>query len=639
MSDDIFSIRDIKDIVLSFPVHSNWNTEPHDADLVPAADGDGLVLKTIVLNALDDLTQTTSRRMSMRDLSDTLDVDINILDEILDLSEKSPCYSIDGKSLIFMPEVHELLAELTSKAREVFVEVQEFCRIADISQHNLLHQIRLRNVESEYRLGTVKWSNGAGPKADLYIFTDSLMSTAKGQIAASVKEALQEAKRVVWSRKMMYGLGATSFTNLVQKVAHDQIENGRDEAWAMATDDNDNVIFTPEASIAKARDDRIEAVRTKIKDLDENKREFFSIAELAAEAPDLFQDSRSTIYAMQDELRGSNSVILLGEFAVSKSFVLQAASVLSSKIQQSANDAWDAYAASPTTVSYPTASSTISLREQSKLSDDSKVPEELVRVIFDTEVAKTAKAAYNARIAQLDAEDENLFAEAWRDEIMLRVQLYHRAVQSLEGGKLRSELTSLLNIYMTKDLLPSSFMEVARKSEQESSNGSRSFVRIDPMTGKRAPKFYGKRLVPATEKLKTQCEAFEESEDAEADLQRIRTAMEAFAAKFGIDSVTDDDLTGKKQAFLQDMSEKLDPTKAGKDKDGSTLFLAVVLILIARHNQGLLYATGRFVPRLLKLLKPSIGEAQYERLQVLKEEVKKGFLTPEQREELVAMVV
>lgn len=78
-------------------------------------------------------------------------------------------------------------------------------------------------------------------------------------------------------------------------------------------------------------------------------------------------------------------------------------------------------------------------------------------------------------------------------------------------------------------------------------------------------------------------------------------------------------------------------TKQQKSFDGPVLFLTLVVILHAKHYPGVVYATGKYAPKLLKMLKSKLAEDEYEMLEKWKEGAKKGALGKEEREDMRSM--
>jgi hypothetical protein len=67
------------------------------------------------------------------------------------------------------------------------------------------------------------------------------------------------------------------------------------------------------------------------------------------------------------------------------------------------------------------------------------------------------------------------------------------------------------------------------------------------------------------------------------------------------------------------------------------LFLMLVIVLFAKHHDGVVYATGKFAPKLLKELKGKMESEQYGQVEKWKEAAKTSSLTAEDRADMVKM--
>jgi hypothetical protein len=87
--------------------------------------------------------------------------------------------------------------------------------------------------------------------------------------------------------------------------------------------------------------------------------------------------------------------------------------------------------------------------------------------------------------------------------------------------------------------------------------------------------------------------------------------------------------------MLGDMARRM---QKQKKSDGPLLFLTLVVFLFAKHNAGVVYATGKFAPKLLKQLKTVLDAEQYAQLEVWKEAAKAGTLSAEDRDAMKQMI-
>jgi hypothetical protein len=71
--------------------------------------------------------------------------------------------------------------------------------------------------------------------------------------------------------------------------------------------------------------------------------------------------------------------------------------------------------------------------------------------------------------------------------------------------------------------------------------------------------------------------------------------------------------------------------------DAPLMFLSLVLVLFSRNHPGVIYATGKFAPKLLKQLKAQLSSEDYEEAERLKELAKTGKLAKDDRDRMVHM--
>jgi hypothetical protein len=73
-----------------------------------------------------------------------------------------------------------------------------------------------------------------------------------------------------------------------------------------------------------------------------------------------------------------------------------------------------------------------------------------------------------------------------------------------------------------------------------------------------------------------------------------------------------------------------------KTSDSPTLFLLTVIVLLAKEKDGVVYATGKYAPKLMKLLRPTLGD-DYTLLEGWKDKAKSGALDAEDIERMKKM--
>ncbi|KAF2034512.1 hypothetical protein EK21DRAFT_108125 [Setomelanomma holmii] len=244
------------------------------------------------------------------------------------------------------------------------------------------------------------------------------------------------------------------------------------------------------------------------------------------------------------------------------------------------------------TPSNPTSPSTISSTIQTAL-------------LRQKPVQKACDEAFWSAISPLETRNESDFATFWTERVQSRVQIHTDGLASIEDQKLQEQLSELLTTYIQKDLVP----EVLSKARAQDLVLSR--------------------------KTRKNMLKFESTLPAAKDLPSMLSTLEKFIAKQSIPLTSPPALSDFKSSMLNDMRRRM--SKATKSADGPVLFLTLVVVLFAKHYAGIVYATGKYAPKLLKLLKGKLEEGEYARVEGWKEGAKKGSLSAEDREGMRVM--
>jgi hypothetical protein len=215
-----------------------------------------------------------------------------------------------------------------------------------------------------------------------------------------------------------------------------------------------------------------------------------------------------------------------------------------------------------------------------------------------------AKSAFAEKIAELEVQNEADFALFWSDRVMARFHVYRTGAEAVADPKLQTQLLELLQSHITKDLVPESLAKAQTKGLMRS------------------------------KKTKKHTARFSTTLKSASDLQSLSSTLDKFGHKQGIASPSPSALTEKKSAQLKELIRGMK-----KDNDGPRLFLTLVVVLLANRAPGIVYATGKFAPKLMKLLRGELGEEQYERLERWKDAVKAGSLTTEDRAGMRALAM
>ncbi|EUC30747.1 hypothetical protein COCCADRAFT_7262 [Bipolaris zeicola 26-R-13] len=221
-------------------------------------------------------------------------------------------------------------------------------------------------------------------------------------------------------------------------------------------------------------------------------------------------------------------------------------------------------------------------------------------------VEKLLEETFLQTLTSLETPNEADFATYWTDRILARFQVYRTGLGHISDQKLHDQLADLLATYAHKDLIPDTIAKARAQG-----------LVLSRKTRKNIARFSG-----ILDTAKTM------------DISGITSALEKFAKKQGIPAPSEASLEVAKQSMLDDMLRRLQKQKAS---DGPVLFLMLVIVLFARHYDGVVYATGKFAPKLLKLLKGKMGEEQYGQVEKWKEAAKTSSLSVEDRAEMVKM--
>ncbi|KAF2797739.1 hypothetical protein K505DRAFT_372226 [Melanomma pulvis-pyrius CBS 109.77] len=234
------------------------------------------------------------------------------------------------------------------------------------------------------------------------------------------------------------------------------------------------------------------------------------------------------------------------------------------------------------------------------------IPSELplrCAIAKDKSVEKALDERYWNDVSDLESTNEAEFSTFWIERVVSRIQNYTEGLKYIEDTKLRDQLADLLSTYIQKELLPDSVSK-ARSQALVLSRKTRKHV----------------------QKLESTLKS------GKMDLSGVIVAVEKFGKKQGLPDLDTASLTGTKDVLISDMIRKMQKKQA----DGPLLFLTLVIVLLAKQQLGVgvVYATGKFAPKLLKQLKSVLSTERYEQLEGWKELAKAGTLTSEDKEDM-----
>tara|TARA_R110002003_G_scaffold122_7_gene11054 strand:- start:5260 stop:6717 length:1458 start_codon:yes stop_codon:yes gene_type:complete len=208
-------------------------------------------------------------------------------------------------------------------------------------------------------------------------------------------------------------------------------------------------------------------------------------------------------------------------------------------------------------------------------------------------------------IAAFEAHNESSFAPHWSDRVLARTHIYNAGLTAIADQTLRAQLADLLATYVQKDLVPDALSKARAHGLVLSRRTKKNISRLEG-------------ALPTT-----------------TDLASVLSTLDKFARKQNIPGPTAVSVAEYKEAMLKDLRRRM--ARLHKPADGPGLFLTLVVLLFARHHAGVVYATGKYAPKLLRLLKGVLETEEYARLERWKEGAKAGSLSGEDREGMRGM--
>jgi hypothetical protein len=223
-------------------------------------------------------------------------------------------------------------------------------------------------------------------------------------------------------------------------------------------------------------------------------------------------------------------------------------------------------------------------------------------------IQKALEESFSATFVTLESDNETAFSTFWLDRVSSRISLYTTGLTSISDQRLHAQLSSLLATYIQTDLVPDTLAK----------------ARTQHLVLSRKTKKNIAKLESTISGLK--------SND---DLQIITSSLEKFTSNQSLPTPTPALLTQYKDSMIQDMIRR--STKSSKPND-PLLFLTLIVVLHAKYHDGVVYATGKYAPKILKGLKGTVGEEVYAVLEGWKEDVRTGKLGVEGREGIRVMM-
>jgi len=663
----IFSIEDIRQIILTFPYtpeetrHGKASVSLDRDQLVSSASGNGFFHSKALLQRFHTMLERSGHGISKFGLGKKLDVTTDAINSLVSHSN-GVLLNFDEQIVLSHADRGFLADHLLDDVEDRFVPLLEFCKSYDISTGTI--EILTQYINGNRGPETVETSQydpTSGQYGKQYLNKPRLREELESKTLCQLEEAHASEVVRIWLEDDRSGLDTVSFKLLVEKVldpAKDRVKG------SIALDDGkDEIVFQPEALLLTAKKSLIEGLRTGERPIvllsefvellpslypDEGRAEdclkeeldtsvaFNAGAALSTawvhsyiskwsealefkgylKASELSQPILNGFEALEDGYKCSTLLrhsatlfmrgrkdgqVALGAYIASIDWLNQLKQEVSDRARRFGQELWldgvgtsvqDTHLRNPTIVEKALATHELPSDMQSALLNDDKTWEK--RAIYE---------AFELEVRRLENDNQEQFVMMWRDRVKSRSQLYEMGMQSFEAGPLREQLSDLLHEHIIKDLVP----EATKRAEAK--NLIRSIKTKEQL-----------------EKLKVHLHKDQPSS------KTVSPALDRFASKLELKTLDPSELATKRGAMLSDMVRGM-----RKDDDGPRLFLVAVIVLLAKNKEGIVYATGKFAPKLMRMLKPDMGTQQYTRLEQLKDAVKAGSLSKNDQEELRAL--
>jgi siroheme synthase (precorrin-2 oxidase/ferrochelatase) len=236
------------------------------------------------------------------------------------------------------------------------------------------------------------------------------------------------------------------------------------------------------------------------------------------------------------------------------------------------------------------------------ITDDNSISKAMLK---ERTTEKALEEQFWNKIAEFETENEAGFSAFWTEKAALRITIYNDGLSSVEDQKLKDQLTELFAQYVQKELIPDVLSKARSRGHVLSRKSRKNIQRLESAL---------------------QADGL--------DVPAILNSIDKFSKKQSIPPADAPVLEAAKQTMMSDMVRRM---QKQKKSDGPLLFLTLVVLLLARHSNGIVYATGKFAPKLLKQLKSGLDPEQYAALEKWKDAAKTGSLNAEDREEMKKM--
>lgn len=220
-------------------------------------------------------------------------------------------------------------------------------------------------------------------------------------------------------------------------------------------------------------------------------------------------------------------------------------------------------------------------------------------LLKDKATRRSVEETFWTEIARLETDNEADFSDFWAKRIMCRIRNWEHGLAAFGEGKLQDQLAEVLFEHLKNENLP---VSITKAQDQK---------------------------LLRSRKTQKNIQKLQNSLAASGSLTDVLASLAKFNKKQGVPELDETALAAAKEVMLSDMNRWMQ-----RRNDGPTLFLTLVAFLLAKCVDGVVYATGKFSPKLLKLIKPDVSVEQYAQLETWKGMIKGDSLTDEDKAEM-----
>ncbi|KAE9989107.1 hypothetical protein EG328_000038 [Venturia inaequalis] len=653
---DIFDVADVQELAQTFPqkISSGVEADPDPNELMTLVSGEGFIIRSAVIQSLENELGKEDGLLNVANLAASLDVALEDLLRIFS-EDKTAFFSKDGSSVFTRPKLKTIVEQLQSQADEIFVPATVFADESNMDRKDLIRLAEMSDkLAKEAPLQLLQSSPSSESISYPYIHTLSLLLKIKKSLTEKMSIAQAEAKPISWTFAEMTGLSKNAFCRLAESLFPPIEET--DPIKGDFESVEEGVRFVPHSYILRkvkhhakevARGDKPycdlenlstlypkllpdvqaaqEFVETAACERDGAPAKFHvishyaignsflnSIARIILEklGDDRFTNTKPYLKTfpreLHDEIRallhnrtilyhrenGANKgdILSLGEWLILVALITDLVSAATRLGRTTAEEQWQTQSENPS--HSPTLSPPNFLE---KFHEESETPLELLRHLWvikrNESISVAAVTAFEKRIAELQEENQDLFTSLWTSRVVLKSSIHNAGLEALPAGLLKDQLSELLSSYIFQDLIPNTIKRARTKGLIRTPNLSKQISKLEA------------EIAPTKETRKSS----------------PQETLSKFAKKISLAPPSRAQIATAKKQHLGDMVLTM-----SKDKDGPRLFLSLVIILCASKKDGIIHATGKFAPKLLKAVKEELDEDLYKRVEEIKELVKLG---------------